>query len=371
MRAVVLGFVLAYGWSLVPPAASAQAPPGNTLPPAKARAVDAAVQVEMAKQQVVGLAVGIIEGGRIIYLKGYGQADREKGTPVTIDTVFNWASNSKPLAAVAAMQLIDKKLLDLNADIRLYVPEFSATGGVITTRHLLCHQSGIPHYSNGKVVPTTREYSTAQPFMDPVLALDRFNRSPLLFAPGEKASYSSYAYILLSAVVQRAGKAPFPDQVRDRIAKPLGIASLQLDLPSKDQKDWAAGYTKDSEGRVTLAAEDANYWKHGAGGFKSNVRDFARWAEALLNHRVVSEASERRMWTPQATSTGETTTWGLGFTVDPQAGLRVSHNGDQPEVSTRLVIYPRARRGVVVMCNGGFANQGAFTTAVLAALNRN
>src|SRR5437667_2911212 len=74
----------------------------NGLAPAKAAAVDAAVLGECKRQQIVGLAVGIIRDGRIVYLKGYGLADREAGTPVTTQTVFNWASNSKPLTAVAA-----------------------------------------------------------------------------------------------------------------------------------------------------------------------------------------------------------------------------------------------------------------------------
>src|SRR5262245_12060928 len=77
----------------------------NTLGAAQAKAVDAAVASEIEKQQLVGVAVGILRGGEIVYLKGYGLADRERRTPVTTETVFNWASNSKPLCAFAAMQL--------------------------------------------------------------------------------------------------------------------------------------------------------------------------------------------------------------------------------------------------------------------------
>src|SRR5437763_17217905 len=121
------------------------------------------------------------------------------------------------------MQLVDKHLLDLDADVRKYVPEFPDKGEVITVRHLLCHQSGIPHYGHGRIVPTQRSYTTNQPFLDPVHSLDRFNQSPLIFKPGEKTSYSSYAYILLSAAVQRAGKEPFGEQIQKRIARPLAM----------------------------------------------------------------------------------------------------------------------------------------------------
>jgi serine beta-lactamase-like protein LACTB len=335
-----------------------------------ALAVDKAVAAEMAKQNLVGVAIGIIQHGRIVYTKGHGYADRERGVPASARTVFNWASNSKPLTAVAAMQLVEKGALDLNRDVRAYVPEFPDKGVVITGRDLLCHQSGIPHYSNGRIIPTVREHAGNRPFLDPVLALDRFNQSPLLFKPGEKYSYSSYAYILMSAVVQRAGREDFVRQIKERIAGPLKMDSLQLDVGSGPHDHWTVRYTKKKQGEVVRAKEEAEYWKYGAGGFKSNVEDFARWAEGLINHRVVSEKSEELMWRPQETSGHKKTDCGLGFFIDDKNGLKVSHNGAQTGVATRMVIYPRAGHGVVVMCNTAPAEPGAISGVIYQVLNR-
>lgn len=345
----------------------AEEKPDRPLPDAVATAVDAAVKAEMEKQQIVGAAVGIIRDGEIVHLKGYGLADREKKVPATADSVFNWASNSKPLAAVLAMQLVDAKKLDLDADVRKYVPEFPDKGATITTRHLLCHQSGIPHYTNGKIVSADR-VPTAEELFDPIQSLNKFNRSPLIFKPGEKTDYSSYAYILLSAVIQRAGKESFHKQIENRIAKPLKMTSLELDVESKSQKNWTLGYAKVGLGLVVTVPDEAHYWKHGAGGYKSNVGDFARWAKGLIDHKLVSESAEKAMWTRQKTTDGKLTTWGLGFTVDEQGGLRVAHNGSQPETTTRMVIYPKSRQGVVVMTNCRHASPTAISTAVFAAL---
>ena len=218
----------------------------NALPAAKARAVDHAMRVVMDDQKLVGVVVGILQEGRIVYLKGYGDANREKNVPVTTDTKFNWASNSKPVAGVLAMQLVEKNKLDLDADVRKYVPEFPDKGHVITARHLLCHQSGIPHYANGKIVPTVRKYDVADPFSHPVLALDKFNQSPLIFPPGEKVSYSSYAYILLSAVIERAGEQPFYEQLQSRIAQPQKMTSFDPDTGG-DRPELAVGYRKQGE----------------------------------------------------------------------------------------------------------------------------
>jgi CubicO group peptidase (beta-lactamase class C family) len=340
-----------------------QAPAGK-LTAAQSAAVDAAVKAQMEKQGLVGVAVGILQKGEIVYLKGYGLSDREKKTPVTTATIFNWASNSKPLCGVLAMQLVEQKKLDLDADIRRYLPEFPEKSGVITMRHLLCHQSGIQHY--GRPIPTKRTYTSAMPNMDPVLAMDVFNQSPLLHPPGSKELYSSYAYIVASAVVQKAGGEHYSRQLEKRIAKPLGLASLQYDVPSEGQPHWAMGYTK-MAGAVVQTKEEAHYWKHGAGGFKSNIVDFARWAKGLLQHKLVSPGTENTMWTRQTVKEGKAS-YGLGFAVDDHNGLRVSHNGKQGEATSRMVLYPRSGDGIVVMTNCGHGDPSAITTAMFAAL---
>ncbi|MEN3940264.1 serine hydrolase domain-containing protein [Prosthecobacter sp. SYSU 5D2] len=368
-RRLALHWLLLLAAVALPLAAQEKVPASGTgrLAADVAARVDAAVTKEMERQDLVGVAVGLLQKGEVVYLQGYGLADREKNEPVTDETVFNWASNSKPLCGMAAMQLMEKGLLDLDADVRQYVPEFpKQKEGVITMRHLLSHTSGITHY--GKVIPTRRAYPTKTPYLDPVLALDTFNRTALVSKPGEKELYSSYAYILASAVVQRVGKEPYPRQIEKRIAQPLGMTSLQLDMDHDRQPHWAAGYVKDAAGQVTRAKEEAHYWKHGAGGHKSNVKDFALWAQAVLNHRLIAAETETAMWTAQKTNDGTTAGYGLGFAIDGQNGLRVSHGGKQNEATSRLVIYPKQKNGIVVMTNCGFGDPGAITTAIFKAL---
>ncbi|MBL8824263.1 MAG: beta-lactamase family protein [Planctomycetia bacterium] len=337
------------------------------LKPEQAKKVDQAVIAQIEKQGLVGVAIGILQKGEIVYLKGFGLADRESQIPVTVDTVFNWASNSKPLCALAAMQLVEKGKLDLDCDIKKYVPEFPEKDGIITMRHLLCHQSGIQHY--GRVLPTNKKYDTPLPLLNPVNSLNVFNRTPLLHKPGEKFLYSSYAYILASAVVQNAGKQPIQDQLVQRIIKPLGMKSFQLDMPYQQQPYWAAGYNRaTAEDKPTRLGDEAHYWKHGAGGYKSNIRDFAIWARAVLNQELISASTDSMMNTRQKTNDGKLTGHGLGFGVDDQNGLRLSHGGKQGETTTRLVVYPKQKHGVVVMTNCGYGDPAAISTAIYQAL---
>jgi CubicO group peptidase (beta-lactamase class C family) len=322
--------------------------------------IDAAVAAQMAEQKLVGVSIGVIRGGKIVYLKGYGFADKATKTPCDTKTVINWASNSKPLAGVLAMQLVDAKKLDLDADVRKYVPEWPDKGRVITTRQLLCHQSGIPHYANGKIVPA----DTVRPGLDPVHAVDRFAKSPLIFDPGTKTAYSSHAFVLLSAVIQRAGGEPYDDQLRQRIVEPLKMNSLVPDGPSKGKANWATGYTV-----LGPAPEEEHAWKFGAGGSKSNVEDFAKWAAGLLDGKLVSERSRTAMWTKQTLADGRETNYGLGFVVETRGGtLTVSHNGGQPETATRMVLDVAAKNGIVVMTNCSFGSIGNLEKAISKAI---
>ncbi len=334
-------------------------------------AVDAAVESEIERQRLVGVAVGVIRQGRVAYLKGYGLADREGDVPVTEATLFRWASAGKPLTAIAALQLAQEGKLDLDADVRQYVPEFPDKGVKITSRQLLGHLGGIVHYANGRVIRTAREYPTAHPFEDVVLALDTFKESPLVCQPGEKYAYSTHGYILLSAVVQRAGGEKFADQVRDRIIRPLDLATLQPDYQWVSIPNRAVGYRL-RDGEVVRSTDTDVSWKLGGGGYLSDIGDFARFAEALIDRRLVDEATETMMWTPQKTNDGQPTDYGLGFGVetDERGRLKISHNGAQEKSRTRLVIYPRERHGVVVMSNSENAEPARISTAVYAALSR-
>lgn len=337
--------------------------------PKRAEAVDAAVKAEMVRQNLVGAAVGVVEDGNVAYLQGYGWQDREARIPASVHTMFRWASISKPVTAVAAMQLVEKKKLNLDADVRSYVPEFPDKGKTITVRELLDHQSGLPFYSKTQVVPREREYDTPHPFTDVVTAVDTFALSPLLFDPGTKYHYTTYGYILASAAVQRAGKEPFAKQVEERIAQPLGMTTFQPDYQWVAIPNRAIGYRK-HDGEIVRTTDTDVSWKLGGGGYISTIGDLARFAQGLLNGRLMKPATEAAMWTPQPLSSGEKTNYAIGFEVhtDADGHRTVSHAGAQEKVRSLMWLRPEEHRAIVVFSNCEYANVGALRTAVDAAL---
>ncbi len=334
------------------------------------RRIDEAVLAEMQRQEVVGLAVGVICDGRIVYVRGYGLADREAAVPVDRDTMFRWASISKPVTAIAAMQLVEQGKLRLDDDVRQYVPEFPDKGHRITVRHLLCHQGGIVHYTNGEVIRTQQQYTNQHPFADVVVALDTFKESPLVCLPGEKNSYSTHGYILLSAVVERAGGQPFADQVQQRITKPLGLGSLQPDYQWVDIPNRTKGYRR-VDGKIVGSTDTDVSWKLGGGGFISTIDDMARFATAVTGGRLLQATTWRDVATVQHTNSGEPTGYGLGLSVSGQdRQLKLSHGGSQEKVRARLTTYPKQGSGVVVMCNSEYSDAGRFSTLVFSALSQ-
>jgi serine beta-lactamase-like protein LACTB, mitochondrial len=341
----------------------------------EASAVDAAVASSLAAQRGVGVAVGVLRDNKIAYLKGYGYADREKGIPVKTSTQFRWASVSKLLTAVVALQLFEKGELDLARDIRTYVPEYPDKGAKITPRLLLVHQSGIGHYGevgheSGGVIKSA--YASPPLELKAISALDPlvlFKDSPLIYEPGQKYHYSTFGYLLLSAVVERAGKQPFRQQIEKRIAGPLGMKSLRPDYQWEAIPERAVGYRL-RNGQVVTSSDTDVSWKLGGGGYISNIGDLARFAEGLLNNRLVSKPTEGVMWSPAKTASGEATEMGLGFFVESSPRRKVWHNGQQEKTSVRLVLYPDDANGVVVMSNSEYLKAGDISTAIYKALSK-
>ena len=334
--------------------------------------VDAAAREVMEQQAPVGLAVAVIENGQVAWSAGYGFADREAETPVDPKaTQFRWASISKSITAIAALQLAEQGKLDLDADVRQYVPEFPDKGVTVTSRQLLGHQGGIVHYSNGKVIRTRRDYESEHPFEDVVLALDTFKESPLINEPGTKYSYTTHGFILLSAVVQRAGDAPFAEQVKDRIAKPAGMDSFQPDYQWVDIPNRAVGYRKNRDDEIVrrpdLLAPDVS-WKLGGGGYTSTVEDLARFGAALLREELVSDDSQQQMWTAHAPSDHpDVPPYGYGFSVRAarDGTTRVGHSGSQEKTRTCMTLVPERRCGVVIMTNAEYLDATAVATKLL------
>ncbi|MEZ6015592.1 MAG: serine hydrolase domain-containing protein [Planctomycetota bacterium] len=343
--------------------ASAAPPEAGALSEAQLTALQGALRKEFDAQGLVGLAVGVVREGRVAHELYFGLADRANEQPVAAHTLFRWASISKPVTAVAALQLVESGALDLDRDVREYVPEFPEKPWPISARQLLCHQGGVVHYTNGEVVRTKREYEAEHPFEDLVVALDMFKESPLIAQPGTTYSYTTHGFMLLGAVVQRAGGAPFAAQVQSRIAAPAGMMTFRPDYQWLELPHRAVGYVRVGE-RVLPSTNTDVSWKLPGGGYVSTVGDLARFVAALMGDTLLPRRALDRMWTAQRTADGAATSYGLGFGVARVDGrLRVAHTGSQEKTRTLMQFFPDERVGLVLMTNSEWARLGPVAEA--------
>lgn len=343
----------AYWVPLEPPVELPRTVDLDGLPAAIADLVDERILDHMDQQNLVGLSAAFVLDGVVVDVRSYGWQDLAQRIPATRVSTYRWASISKPMTAVAALQLFERGDLDLDADVRDYVPEFPEKPHTITSRQLLCHQGGIVHYSNGVVIRTQREYDVPHPFGDRVLALDMFKESPLVCTPGSQYSYSTPGYALLGAVVERAGGVKFSQQVRERIAEPLGMSSLQPDHEWLDIAHRSPGYRRTPGGQLfESSGSDKVSWKLAAGGWTSTAEDLARFGAGVARGELLDPETWELALAPQAVADGSTTTAALGFRVFELGGHRMAaHSGAQQKTSTYLVIDLDARAAVALMCN--------------------
>jgi CubicO group peptidase (beta-lactamase class C family) len=341
-------------------------------------AVHTAVKKEADRQNAVGVAVGVLLDGKIAFYSSTGFQDRKAQIPVSRSTMFRWASISKSLTAITLLQLAEKGVLSLDQTVNHFLehyPSQETSDGKshdITLEQLLTHQAGIVHYTNGVVKGTPQNYLRPHPYRHVRLALNSFNQSSLLHVPGTAYSYTTRGYILLSAIVEQAAGRPFHIQVDRMIAKPLAMNTLQPDYQWKRIQNRAVGYRKSNSGEVVASTDTDVSWKLGGGGFISNIDDLAKFAEGLLQRKLVSQETQTKMFTRQAIADGTATNYGLGFQAREFNGRQtIGHGGSQEKTKTRLAIDLEMNNGVVLMSNSEYVDTAKFAEVIFKAISGN
>jgi serine beta-lactamase-like protein LACTB len=324
-----------------------------------------AVRRAMERARIPGLTVALAtESGRI-WSHGYGLADVENAVPATPQTVYRLGSISKPITAVAALQLAERGRLDLDAPVQTYVPEFPQKPWPITSRQLLGHLGGIRHYKNLEEINSTRHYE------DLLAPLAIFQDDPLVAEPGTKFSYTTYGYVLLGAVVEKASGRRFLDYLRENIFQPAGMERIQADSVHAIIPHRARGYRISKEGRLENCdlADTSN--KIPGGGLSSTASDLVRFALAVRDGKLLQPATVEVMFTRQRLKDGGRTNYGLGWNLLEVKGVEhVLHGGGQQGVATMLLMERRRPLVVAVMSNLEGAPVGELAMEILDTLRR-
>lgn len=297
-------------------------------------------------KQIPSVSAGLLIDGEIKWLKSVGYSDIENKVLATEESLYRIASISKPITAIAIMQLWEKGLINLDLDIRRYLPYFPEKKYKFTVRQLLNHTSGIRNYKEGefdskKYYPTTRE------------ALKVFEYDSLMFEPGTKYLYTSLGYTILAAIIEEVTKISFKDYINENIFRTAGMLSSRIDKHRELVPFRARGYEKDSEYNLVNAPLADLSIKVAGGGFLSNSKDLLHFAKALLENKLVDGATLKIMTGKTRLKNGSFINYGLGFSLDFENDTLkyFSHAGAGTGFSSLLIISPSARNAAVHLIN--------------------
>ncbi|HTH60949.1 MAG TPA: serine hydrolase domain-containing protein [Paraburkholderia sp.] len=306
--------------------------------------IDTVIDKAIAKQRIVGAVVLVASHGRIVFERAAGYADRERGERMDMDTVFRFASLTKPIVSVAAMRLVEQHRIGLDDPVSRWLPSFKpqlpdGDTPAITIHQLLTHTAGL---SYAFLQPDDGPYRKAgvsdgldQPDLTLHENLSRIASVPLDFRPGTRWQYS-IALDVLGAAMESATRETLPQIVQQQVTNPLAMnatgfrvdASARLATPYQDgsrapvrMASEAAVRFGTSSMRFTPARiYDAHAYPSGGAGMAGTAPDFMRFLLALRASRLASDGllepqtialMMRDHVGPQAQAQGPG--WGFGY----------------------------------------------------------
>lgn len=323
------------------------------------RRLDERLRRLMEDPSMVGLAVAVVENGRIRFIKGYGTTASDSDEPVTSRTIFRWASLSKGVGADMVALLAHDGRLSLADPVGRHAPSLKLPGGnerVATVANLLSHTLGLfGHAYDGKL----------EDGEDPYALRAQLATLNGICAPGECHAYQNVAYDAASEIVERATGKPFAEVVAERLFRPLNMRASYGREALIAAPSWARGHAGGRNSRP-IEISDAYYRVPAAGGVNGSIEDLAIWmiAQMGLAPSVLPPDVLAAVQTPRVRTPGENrrrrrfaerthdTSYGLGWRVMDYAGHRViGHHGGVRGYRSMLLFDPVTKTGVVALWN--------------------
>lgn len=365
----------------VPETATPPAPPLTAIdvadpPPSKidyAR-LDSRLQRLIAEDNMVGLAVAIVEDGQIRFMKGYGETVAGSGDPVTTGTIFRWASVSKGVAADMVAKLAHQGKLSLHEPVARHAPSMRLPAGnehKATVADLLSHTLGIwAHAYDLKL----EEGGDARALRSQLATLNN------ICSPGQCHAYQNVAYDAASEIVEQVTGEPYPQVVRERLFLPLGMTSATATRDGLvNAPSWAQPH-RGGKNSKPVEVTDSYYRVPAAGGVNSSIKDLALWMRAQmgLKPQVLPPEVLAEVQMPRASTVGELrrkrefrerikdADYGLGWRIYDYAGRTViGHRGGVTGYRSLIMFDPELKSGVVALWNSGTNQPGGLEMEVM------
>ena len=337
--------------------------------------IDRRLQRLSEQRSMVGMAVGIVENGRITFLKGYGETAAGSGEPVTPDTVFRWASVSKGVAGSMVAKLAEEGKVNLNGPVASYVPSLKLPAGAeyrATVGDMLSHRLGLYRNAYDNKLEEGQDTKALRS------SLAQLN---LICAPGTCWSYQNIAYDGASELVEGVTKEPYEKAIKQYLFNPIGMTHASVSMNGlTGSKSWAKPH---DAARRPIKLTDSYYRVPAAGGVNSNIKDMSLWMLAQMGEMpdVLSQKVLDTVHAPLVKTPGERgrmrkflerlgeADYGYGWRSYDYAGHHiVGHRGGVAGYRSLILFDPQKKSGVVALWNSNTSQPGGLEFEVMDML---
>jgi CubicO group peptidase (beta-lactamase class C family) len=319
----------------------------------KERSIDKFIKSIMDANQIPGLAIAIVEDNQIFTAKAFGVKNLDTKEPITVESVFHMASVSKPFAATAIMQLVEKGKMNLEDALIKYLPYFKLDDPHykdITIKQMLMHTS---------CIPDVRDYEWDKPQFDDGAA-ERYVRSlvneKMIAEPGEKWQYSNMAFDILADVIARVSGVSFENYIKKNILNPLDMKESDFLRERIKPELRTSAHVFNLQPQVS---EVYPYNRRHAPSscLNANVVEMCNWAIANMNagvfkeNRILDSSSYKLLFEPQ-TKINESRSIGLSWFIDQYREIKtVSHGGGDLGFRSYIIMLPEKSLAVIAASN--------------------
>jgi len=307
-----------------------------------------------------GVAVLIVENGKIAFEKGYGIANLEYDIPITPATVFDIASVSKQFTGFAISTLIQQGKISPDDDIHKYLPDVPDFGKKIIIRNLIHHTSGLRDWPEALHAAGWR-WDEAFRYEDIMRIVSK--QHDLDFEPGSQYQYSNTGYNLLAAIVAKVTGKPFPEWIDQNIFKPLGMnSSMVMNDYSKIVKNLASSYYQDGNEFHKSSDELIAY---GSSSILTTVEDLSKWVIHFQQELDAKDPIFLRMIETDTLNDGKPNNYAYGLDISNNNGIRnIQHTGGWAGFATIISNYPDQKVSIILLSNTNSFNSNFYADAI-------
>ena len=323
-----------------------------------AKELERIITHEMEDKKLPAVSIALVDDQEIVWAQGFGFADPDRKIPATASTVYRVGSVSKLFTDIGIMQLVERGLINLDAPITDYLPDFKPEnpfGKLITLRQLMSHRSGLV-----REPPVGNYFDDTAPTLKQTVA--SLNHTRLVYEPEVRTKYSNAGIGVAGYVLEKTQGQPFAKYLQHTVLDPMGLKNSSFEPAGKIIKHLAKARMWTYDGQE-FPAPGFEMGMSPAGSMYSTVLDLGRFTSLLFNigkkdgKQILKTETLKQMWTPQFSKPGATQGFGIGFSISELDGhRRIGHGGAIYGFATQLYALPDQKIGVVAVTSMDIAN---------------